>query len=188
MTDREAMKMALKALEVATTPLAEDRQEVLRARIALREALEQPPEPTESITNAVMNLVDRLGSEAHDVDDRAWDHLRVYLPQVRQEPLAWACQFYKGTRLEVFGKKQRAEQYVQRSLENGADVRLIALYAHPAPMQKPLTDEQIAGIAGGGQYVDMVFADGARGIALDKVTIRDFVRAIEAAHHIGEKK
>lgn len=35
----------------------------------------------ESITNAVMNLVDRLGSEAANVDPRAWEHLKVYLPK-----------------------------------------------------------------------------------------------------------
>ncbi len=37
----EAMKQALKAFEVATTPLARDRQEVLRAQAALRQAIEQ---------------------------------------------------------------------------------------------------------------------------------------------------
>jgi hypothetical protein len=42
MTDRKAMQQALEALEVATTPLAKDRQEVLRAQAALRERLAQP--------------------------------------------------------------------------------------------------------------------------------------------------
>ncbi len=43
MSDLEkAARMALEALELATTPLAKDRQEVLRARAALRQALEQP--------------------------------------------------------------------------------------------------------------------------------------------------
>ncbi len=36
---KTAMKLALEALEVATTPFARDRQEVLRAQAALREAL-----------------------------------------------------------------------------------------------------------------------------------------------------
>ena len=36
---QEALKLALEALEVATTPLAKDRQEVLRAITAIREAL-----------------------------------------------------------------------------------------------------------------------------------------------------
>ena len=40
----EAMKLALKAFEVATTPLARDRQEVLRAQAALRQAIEQAEE------------------------------------------------------------------------------------------------------------------------------------------------
>jgi hypothetical protein len=39
---KEAMKLALEALEVATTPFARDRQEVLRAQAALREALAKP--------------------------------------------------------------------------------------------------------------------------------------------------
>ena len=39
MTEKEALKLALEALEVATTPLAKDRQEVLRAITAIREAL-----------------------------------------------------------------------------------------------------------------------------------------------------
>lgn len=37
----ETMKLALEALDVATTPLARDRQEVLRAQAALRAAIEQ---------------------------------------------------------------------------------------------------------------------------------------------------
>ncbi len=43
MTDlRKAAEMALAALEVATTPLAKDRQEVIAAQKALRQALAQP--------------------------------------------------------------------------------------------------------------------------------------------------
>ena len=42
MTDKKLMQQALEALEVATTPLARDRQEVLRAQAALRERLAQP--------------------------------------------------------------------------------------------------------------------------------------------------
>lgn len=46
MTDlRKAAEMALEALEVATTPLASDRQEVLKAQQALRQALAQPEPP-----------------------------------------------------------------------------------------------------------------------------------------------
>ena len=45
MTKDEAMQQALEALEVAMTPLAKDRQEVLRAITALRTAMLQPPLP-----------------------------------------------------------------------------------------------------------------------------------------------
>jgi hypothetical protein len=41
---QEALKLALEALEVATTPLAKDRQEVLRAITAIKEALAQTQE------------------------------------------------------------------------------------------------------------------------------------------------
>lgn len=40
MNNIDVMKQALEALEVATTPLAKDRQEVLRAQAALRTAIE----------------------------------------------------------------------------------------------------------------------------------------------------
>lgn len=44
--DRELLQQALDALDVATTPLARDRQEVLQAQAALRARLAQPePEP-----------------------------------------------------------------------------------------------------------------------------------------------
>jgi len=42
---QEALKLALEAMEVATTPLAKDRQEVLRAITAIKEALAQTQEP-----------------------------------------------------------------------------------------------------------------------------------------------
>ena len=51
----EALKLSLEALEVATTPLARDRQEVLRAQAAIREALSEQPaqqqEPVGEVTN-----------------------------------------------------------------------------------------------------------------------------------------
>ena len=43
--DRAVVQQALEALKVATTPLAKDRQEVLRAQDALRTALAQQDEP-----------------------------------------------------------------------------------------------------------------------------------------------
>ena len=40
--ERKVIELALEALQVATTPLAKDRQEVLRAITAIKEALAQP--------------------------------------------------------------------------------------------------------------------------------------------------
>lgn len=40
---REAMELALEALSFAATPMAKDRQKVLRAQSALREALAEQP-------------------------------------------------------------------------------------------------------------------------------------------------
>lgn len=51
--------------------------------------------------------------------------------------------------------------------------------------RKPLTDEQIDAEFDRECWVTVVFADGTKGIALDKVTARDFTRAIERAHGIG---
>ena len=44
-----ALRQALEALEVATTPLAKDRQEVLRAQAAIREALAEQPAQQEPV-------------------------------------------------------------------------------------------------------------------------------------------
>ena len=47
--------------------------------------------------------------------------------------------------------------------------------------RQPLTDEQIREIADSDVYQVVVFADGTKGIALDKVTVCDFARAFERA-------
>ena len=55
-TQTEALKLALEALEVATTPLAKDRQEVIRAITVIKEALAQ-----EKALQALHNENERLG-------------------------------------------------------------------------------------------------------------------------------
>ena len=52
-----------------------------------------------------------------------------------------------------------------------------AVFYTAPPKRKPLTDEQIREIADSGVYQVVVFADGTKGIALDKVTVCDFARA-----------
>jgi hypothetical protein len=67
-----AMRQALDALEVATTPLAKDRQEVLRARAALRQAIEQA-ERIQRAEEAFAAASDEMKGEQAE----------------RQEPVAW---------------------------------------------------------------------------------------------------
>lgn len=67
----EVMKQALVALEVATTPLAKDRQEVLRAQAALRLAIEQAKkqEPLEWLTGCP-----ECGADSGcDCDEGTWN-------------------------------------------------------------------------------------------------------------------
>lgn len=42
----------------------------------------KPKDPYD-LSDAVMNLVDRLGTRQFRVDERAWDHLLIYIPQHR---------------------------------------------------------------------------------------------------------
>ena len=71
-TKTEALKLALEALEVATTPLAKDRQEVLRAITAIREA-----------------LADHIGDANKMVEQSTCKQaLQVEQPAQQQEPVA----------------------------------------------------------------------------------------------------
>ena len=53
--------------------------------------------------------------------------------------------------------------------------------------QNRLTNEEIDRLGMFGPWPTVVFADGSCGIALDLTCSRDFDRAIEAAHGIGDK-
>ena len=77
MTDKktEALKLALEALEVATTPLAKDRQEVLLAQAAIREALaDQPAQQQEPV--AVVKALP-MGHNQSDMHYAECQHLPV---------------------------------------------------------------------------------------------------------------
>jgi hypothetical protein len=56
------------------------------------DALSQAP----SLTDELMDCVDRLGSEADTVDPRVWQHLLVYAPKPEEEPVAWITNGGKG--------------------------------------------------------------------------------------------
>jgi len=61
---RQAAQQALEALEVATTPLAKDRQEVLSAKEALRTALAEPEQETVAWAEEIISDLNAL----HDSD------------------------------------------------------------------------------------------------------------------------
>ena len=82
MTKDEALKLALEALQVETTPLTKDRQEVLRAITAIKEALAQP-------TSGDYALGYSIGfGEGHSAGKAL-----AQSKEPEQEPVAWE-QFY----------------------------------------------------------------------------------------------
>ena len=118
---KEALKLALKALEVATTPFAKDRQEVLRAQAALREALAEP-------TSA-----DYAMGYAEGFNDAC--------KPAQQEPVAWMFQHEETGRMMCVDAQQ-----VEWGLEkfNPRLKKIAPLYTSP-PAQRPwvgLTDEE----------------------------------------------
>ena len=94
------------------------------------DALSQAP----SLTDELMDCVDRLGSEADTVDPRVWQHLLVYAPKPEEEPVA-----YLHNETELLRLARRA---------NSGDFEpshWTSLYT--APQKKEwvgLTDEEIA--------------------------------------------
>ena len=164
MTKDEALKLALEALEVATTPLAKDRQEILRARVAIREALAQPEtvSPGGGLVPAVPVAVygycpvcggaGVMRERRPNGDDKCTNGHKYpsskALAQPEQEPVAWMWR--DGT---VTSDSDRA------------DGTWTPLYTTP-PQRKPLTDEEIGRVAG------------------DSLDAWSCARAIEAAHGI----
>ena len=67
--NKELLQQALDALEVATTPMAKDRQEVLRAIDALRAAIAQPEQPDDHIPG-VGNMVQPVQPAIMRVSER----------------------------------------------------------------------------------------------------------------------
>ena len=116
MTKDEALKLALDALEVATTPLANDRQEVLRAQAAIREAL------------ALVNEVDQEQPA-----------------QPQQEPVAWTDLLKKADEI-VRGKTVWKRFIDGTPLANDIAVWMadfVQQHTSPPAQRKPLTDEEI---------------------------------------------
>jgi len=72
---------------------------VERAFAAGRDSVEQAPRwismdeqrlpMARSLTDELMDCVDRLGSEADSVDPRVWEHLLVYAPKLEKQAPRW---------------------------------------------------------------------------------------------------
>lgn len=100
----------------------------------------------QSVSDDMMNLVDRLGSEHDDVDPRAWKHLLVYAPQATPQPsptaqgdekehaaeatpIAWyvtGC----STMLDEIDAKAEAKRC-------GGSAKAVPLYTAPPVQQQP---------------------------------------------------
>lgn len=206
MTKDEALKLALKALEVATTSLAKDRQEVLRAIIAIREALAQPEYTSEADTEELLKLNElpeplRLAAMLEKtmqwpLHGKAADCLRkmhaaLEQPaQPEQEPVALEDVYLTIIQWDVGGGKRSRRELARRIvakyttppqpepvIDKSAATR-IATSLGWEPKRKPLTDEEI------GQIILQQQITLVNYVCSDKQT--EFARAIEAAHGIKE--
>ena len=115
---------------------------------------------------------------------KAKQAIREALAEPEQEPVAWMYHgiLHTGTPHDRPSLIWRPEYMDAMSAVKGA--KATPLYTAP-PQRKPLTDAEIDAEFTRECYVSVTFADGTQGIALDKVTARDFARAIERAHGIG---
>jgi hypothetical protein len=99
------------------------------------DALSQAP----SLTDELMDCVDRLGSEADTVDPRVWQHLLVYAPKPEEEPVAWITDGGKG---ELWW--HRSSKFDEEGSLIGPNQDDIPLYTAPPKKQwVGLTDDEI---------------------------------------------
>jgi hypothetical protein len=93
--------------------------------------------------------------------------------EMEQEPFAWMI-------LNSLGDDEGITYY-QPSGDLLPGWSYKPIYTHPPRREwVGLTDEEIRGEADIGTYVAITFADKTKGIALDRVTVCDFARAIES--------
>ena len=163
MTEREALNLALDALETSMYP----QQKQLQAITAIKEALAQP----EQYTTDAMKVRQAVAQALHD--DVYAEELEQ--PEAKQSgtisitmpaPVAYLCENAVGHK--YFRWKKPSSTY-----------KPIPLYTTP-PQRKPLTDEAIATVYWG--------ATGQSLRPQDNVLAHNFARAIEAAHGIAGEK
>ena len=216
MVNKEAMKLALEALEVATTPLARDRQEVLRAIAALREALAEQPAQQCRTDGRCQYAIDS-GAEgmghcpkgkcvmpAQQEPEKDWDavgqaHLAALKKSSKKlvEEAAVRTVHKMAQQQEPVARQYQgrdgvwkdfiSEKHYKATLEDGSwPIRNL----YTSPQSKPLTDEMVVAAA-------RVLSDRqAAACNVDcgdmwKLHGNDFIddarAALEAAHGIREK-
>jgi hypothetical protein len=179
MNSRTILRMALDAntalLEVIGNTTQSDFASALAkatdANKALRAALAQPKTTAKSITDELMDCVDRLGSEADTVDPRVWNHLLVYAPK-QHKALAQHNHVNDPVEMVVQPEPEPVatvhDAYDTAGIDwhcKDAPVSGTKLYIAP-PQRKPLSDDQIG---------------------RDFYGCTTFVRKVEAAHNIGKQ-
>jgi hypothetical protein len=88
-----------------------------------------------SLTDELMDCVDRLGSEADTVDPRVWQHLLVYAPKPEEEPVAWISDSpTKGNGKQLHWTKSEAWRWSSN---------ITPLYTAPPKKWVGLTDADI---------------------------------------------
>jgi len=84
---KQALELALEALQVATTPLAKDRQEVLQAITAIKEALAQPEqEPVATLDDLEQEIYENT-RQFVSRDVMEWMLKRYYTTPPQRKPL-----------------------------------------------------------------------------------------------------
>jgi len=191
--DRAVVEQALEALEVATTPLAKDRQEVLRAQAALRAALAQEQaepvqEPVAKVELMTTGGNAGLATRIVEIDDHLRERLRPGQLLYTAPPRCPNCASLEAQNTELDRKLAELEQaepvqeepigylwptgmhpefrFTQQK-RDGVDGTPV--YTAP-PQRKPLTEEEI------------YRATGHCGVS--KYTAITITRAVERAHGI----
>ena len=161
-----ALRLALEALEWSK-PHADAEITYQEAITAIKAALEAKDEPVAWKYDVTYNQDGTVSVALPDGDE-----LRIVLPN-QQEPYCWTWDVW------VSGGKWRAEYGWEKPTEKV--VNLQPLYTSP-PQRKPLTDEEINDV------VSRLTVSN-KGVIYFSANLRDFARAIEAAHGIkGENK